>query len=71
MGIRLRFLLNTDTPMQPADDSKIPVLSSNSGNDHPLLQILKQQQAIAIAQTKAERAKLLPDLIKSFSVICT
>ncbi|MET6998808.1 CusA/CzcA family heavy metal efflux RND transporter [Chitinophaga defluvii] len=67
MGIRLRFLLNTDTPMQPADDSKIPVLSSNSGNDHPLLQILKQQQAIAIAQTKAERAKLLPDLMLGYN----
>lgn len=67
MSIRFRFLLNTDNPVQPADGNAIPVLSSNSGNDHPLLQVLKQQQAIAMAQTKAEKAKLLPDLMLGYN----
>lgn len=67
MDIRFRFLLNTDSKMLPAPDGKLPDLLTNTSNDHLLLQILKQQQIIAAAQTKAERSMLLPELVLGYN----
>ena len=65
MDIRFRFLLNADTPMQPVEENLLPVLIIDTGN-HPLLQVLKQQQNIAAAQTRAERSRLLPELMLGY-----
>ncbi len=66
MDIRFRFLLNTETQMQPVEANQLPGLIADTGS-HPLLQVLKQQQHIAAAQTRAERSRLLPELMMGYN----
>ncbi|WP_164112161.1 MULTISPECIES: CusA/CzcA family heavy metal efflux RND transporter [Sphingobacterium] len=67
MGVRFRFLLNTDKHFQPVEVMATPVLFTDSITENPLLKVLKQQEVIARAQTKAEKSKLLPDLMLGYS----
>lgn len=72
--LQFQLLLNTETKYIPESNeavfSKIPSISDTSSLDaHPTLQFLKQQEQIAIATTRAEQQKLLPDLTVGYNVM--
>lgn len=64
--LEMQLLLNTAESIEPtAAEFNLPnVLLNDSSNisNNPILKIIHQQRQIAIAQTAAERASLLPDL---------
>ncbi|WP_300603999.1 CusA/CzcA family heavy metal efflux RND transporter [Niabella sp.] len=57
--LQFRWLLNSETDYVPAGEPKA-VLVMDALNAHPMLQVLEQQQVIAVQQTAVERSKLLP-----------
>lgn len=63
---RLKFLLQTSSDIVPqASNVKldfIPPADTGGLAQHPQIRYLEQQQTVAVAQTKAERSKLSPDL---------
>ncbi|MCC7402223.1 MAG: CusA/CzcA family heavy metal efflux RND transporter [Chitinophagaceae bacterium] len=73
LQLQFQLLLNTSTRFTPA--GKKAILKTFNGNDtsllssHPEMQYLKQQQQIAAATTKAERTKLLPDIVIGYTVM--
>jgi cobalt-zinc-cadmium resistance protein CzcA len=72
--LQFQLLLNTETKYIPESNEiifgKIPSVSDTSSLDaHPALQYLKQQENIAIATTKAEQQKLLPDITIGYNIM--
>ncbi len=61
---RFRSLLNTSTELEPSGDFRMMAVpgTDTAISDHPQLRYLQQQTEVAKAQTKSERAKLLPDI---------
>jgi cobalt-zinc-cadmium resistance protein CzcA len=72
MQLQFQLLLNTTTVFIPTE--KTAHLNNLSDMDsaalaaHPYLQYLKQQQQISEAETKAEKAKLLPNINIGYSI---
>lgn len=73
MQLQFQLLLNTTTAFVPtAQDLSIHQYlnaDSQTVNDHPQMQYVQQQQAIAQAQTKVEQAKLLPDITLGYNIM--
>lgn len=72
--LQFQLLLNTETKYIPESNeavfSRIPSVADTSSLDaHPTLQFLKQQEQIAIATTKSEQQKLLPDITIGYNVM--
>ncbi len=62
---QLAFLLNTEELVRPVADSiKLPVTLSDTAawSTHPMLALLRQEEKIADANTRVEKAKLLPQI---------
>ena len=73
LQLQFQFLLNTSTIFVP-DESE--VFSQNISSlenaefiSHPLVQYWKQQQNIAVANTKVEKSKLLPDITFGYNIM--
>ncbi len=64
MQLQFQLLLNTSTTFTPsANNFKLARTATElSLNEHPFMQLLKQQQAIAAASVEVEKARLLPNL---------
>ena len=64
--LQFQLLLNTENRMEPAPlSSLIPLLYSLDNQNlakHPLLKIAEQQKSIALANTKLEKSRFLPEL---------
>ena len=61
---QLAFLLNTQLWLKPkATDLKVPISRLDTLNwlAHPLIKLQQQEEKAALASTKAEQAKLLPE----------
>ncbi len=67
---QLQLLLNTTSEIEPAAEdliiSEVAVTDSALLSQHPLVQWYAQQQKIAEALTRLERARLLPDLSAAY-----
>ncbi len=63
---QLQLLLNTSTDFEPVSDdivmSASPATDSTMLGQHPQIKLYEQQRKVAAANTKLERARLLPDL---------
>lgn len=73
LQLQFQFLLNTSTVFVP-DESEILFQNISSLENaefisHPLVQYWKQQQNIAVANTKVEKSKLLPDITFSYNIM--
>ena len=64
MQLQFQLLLNTSTTFSPsANNFKLTRPATElTLNEHPFMQLLKQQQAIAAASVEVEKARLLPNL---------
>ena len=64
--LKFQLLLNTETPFRPEEqDSFLTAMleiDSDVTENHPAVQLLKQQQSLAAATTKLEKARLFPEL---------
>ncbi|MBC9812828.1 CusA/CzcA family heavy metal efflux RND transporter [Crocinitomicaceae bacterium CZZ-1] len=74
MQLQFQLLLNTETMYIPESNeavfNRIPSVSDTSSLEaHPALQYLKQQGQLAAATTRAEQAKLLPDITVGYNVM--
>lgn len=73
LQLQFQLLLNTTTIFSP--NEKIDFQDNFLFADtpqlyvHPIVQYWKQQQQIALAATKLERSKLLPDLVLGYSIM--
>lgn len=72
--LQFQLLLNTETRYIPESDEatfvRIPSSSDTSLLDgHPALQYLKQQEQIAVAATRSEQQKFLPDITLGYNVM--
>lgn len=72
--LQFQLLLNTETWYIPESNeamlNTIPSVSdTNSLETYPTLQYLKQQGQLAAATTRAEQAKLLPDITVGYNVM--
>lgn len=65
-SLRLGLLLNTEAPLDAADRLSLmgpdPHRDSGDLEQHPLIRLYRQQEAIAGAATRVQRSRLLPDL---------
>lgn len=73
LQLQFQFLLNTTTVFVP-DESEIffqniSSLENTEFISHPLVQYWKQQQNIAVANTKVEKSKLLPDITFGYNIM--
>ena len=71
--LQFQYLLNTTTVFVP-DESEIffqniSLLENPEFISHPLVQYWKQQQNIAVANTKVEKSKLLPDITFGYNIM--
>ena len=68
---QFQLLLNTSTQLVPqADDykmSKLETIDTATFSQHPAIQLLEQQQLVAIKNTQLEKSKLLPDLTFAYN----
>jgi cobalt-zinc-cadmium resistance protein CzcA len=73
MQLQFQLLLNTKNRFVPTNEntnlSLLTTLNDSTIRNNPLVQFLKQQQQIAEATTKAEKAKLSPDLSLGYNVM--
>ncbi len=71
--LRFQLLLNTTTIYKPDKNDilqiNLAVLDTNNLSTHPTMEYLKQQQQIAMATTKVERAKLSPEITMGYSIM--
>ncbi|MGV3545864.1 MAG: CusA/CzcA family heavy metal efflux RND transporter, partial [Pedobacter sp.] len=61
---QLAFLLNTDMQLKPkAEDLKVQSVFTDTlvWSNHPLIKLQQQEEKAALANTKVEQAKLLPE----------
>jgi cobalt-zinc-cadmium resistance protein CzcA len=69
--LQFQLVLNTEAKMEPASLTILsPILYTLEILDitkHPILQIANQQKAIALANTKLEKSRFLPDLSLGYS----
>lgn len=73
LQMQLQWLLNTNIIYTPSDTT----LTLNNDvlketflfSELPILQLLKQQQKVAVANTKVEKAKLLPDFTFGYNIM--
>lgn len=69
--LQFQLLLNVNVRFTPvANNFQIPLTVQNDSTlieNHPLLQLLKQEQNIAQANTKLEKSKFLPDIQFGYS----
>ena len=73
LQLQFQYLLNTTTVFVP-DESEILFQNISSLENaefiaHPLVQYWKQQQNIAVANTKVEKSKLLPDITLGYNIM--
>jgi cobalt-zinc-cadmium resistance protein CzcA len=71
--LQFQYLLNTSTVFVP-DESEvlsqnISLLENPEFVSHPLVQYWKQQQNIAVVNTKVEKSKLLPDITFGYNIM--
>lgn len=73
LQLQFQYLLNTSTVFVPAESDffsqNIPLLEKSEFVSHPLIQYWKQQQNIAVANTKVEKSKLLPDITFGYNIM--
>lgn len=71
--LQFQYLLNTTTVFVPVENDVLApniLLSENPEFDsHPLIQYWKQQQNIAVANTRVEQSKLLPEITLGYNIM--
>lgn len=71
--LQFQYLLNTTTIFVPDENEELSpniLLPENlEFVDHPLVQYWKQQQNTAVANTKVEKSKLLPDITFGYNIM--
>ncbi len=71
--LQFQLLLNTSTAFTPDKNEVIVknffLIDTGDLESHPALQFFKQKENIAVANTNAERARLLPDLTLGYNLM--
>lgn len=71
--LQFQYVLNTTTVFVPDENEALSqniLLTENPDFiSHPLVQYWKQQQSIAVASTKVEKSKLLPDVTLGYNIM--
>ncbi len=65
LNVQLQLLLNAEgnfEPTAPGLDTAWLNLNRDKVDDHPYLQVLRQQKAVSAANSKVEQSRLLPEL---------
>ena len=72
LQLQFQLLLNSTSEFEPAAPSlklSIDYPDEKLYINHPLLQYLKQQQQVALAQTQLEQLKLLPEITLGYNIM--
>lgn len=73
LQMQFQYLLNTTTVFSADENEVVPsdvlLIEKPEFVGHPLTQYWKQQQAIAIANTKVEKSRLLPDINFGYNIM--